>query len=127
MTNPIQTTGPTQAQAANINLGIAASQTAYVLNNGGGLVVGQPLVTIQDSSLSGVPGSRPVDIAVPFGYAVRGIYKDTKTGLDAYMAYDETTKKVVIGVAGTNGVGKDINTGIRSFIATSQFSNASVD
>lgn len=48
---------PTQAQANNLKLGIAAAQTAYVLNNGGGLVKGEPLVTIQDSALIGVAGT----------------------------------------------------------------------
>jgi hypothetical protein len=106
MTNPIQT-NPTQAQANQLSLGIAVSQTAYALNNGGGLRVGQPLVKIEDTSMVGIEGARPLNIDIPPGYIVRGIYKDTKTGLDVFMAFDESSKKVVIGVAGTNGLFKD--------------------
>ncbi|HEY3046945.1 MAG TPA: hypothetical protein VGJ72_05705, partial [Polaromonas sp.] len=98
---------PTASQASMIALGMAASQTAYALNNGGGLVVGQPLTLIEDSALIGAPGARPLGASIPPGYVVRGIYTDSTTGLDAYMAYDPTSKSVVVGIAGTNGFGKD--------------------
>lgn len=77
-------TNPTQAQADQLKLGIAVSQTAYALNNGGGLRIGQPLVKIDDTSLAGVEGSRPLNIDITPGYVVRGLYKDTKTGLDVF-------------------------------------------
>lgn len=43
----------TQAEAERAALAIAATQTAYALNNGGGIVAGQPLVYIDDQTTAG--------------------------------------------------------------------------
>lgn len=55
-------TNPTPTQAANLQTGIAVAQTAYALNNGGGLQVGQPLMKVEDTSMVGLPGARPLNL-----------------------------------------------------------------
>lgn len=40
----------TQTEAQNATLALAAAQTAYAMNNGGGLTVGEPLRYIDDQT-----------------------------------------------------------------------------
>ena len=101
-------------EAASAQLGWALGQTAYSLNNGGGLVIGQPLTYIDDfsgkqtNSVGQVTnGWGALNLNIPSGYVVKGIYQDPLTGADAFMAYNSLTHEVAIGVAGTNGVGRD--------------------
>jgi hypothetical protein len=103
------TTGrqPTQSEAFFLNLGIASAQTAYDLNNGGNLLPGSPLRFIDDSSILGTPGSRPLRGGDLDGFVVKDIFNDSTTGLNSYLAYDKETGVVLIGIAGTNGFGKD--------------------
>jgi hypothetical protein len=103
----------TELQARRASLGIAATQTGYALNNGGGIVLDQPLVYIDDKTTAGRSGHLPLHLSIPSGFVVRGIYKDTNpasenTGADMFMAYNPDTKEVLIGMAGTNGVGRDM-------------------
>ncbi|WP_143694899.1 LysM peptidoglycan-binding domain-containing protein, partial [Variovorax sp. JS1663] len=103
----------TQDEAARARLGIAVTQTAYALNNGGGIVPGQPLIYIDDQTTAGRPGYTPLNLSIPTGFVVTGVYQDrspasTNTGADMFMAYNAMTHEVLIGIAGTNGVGNDM-------------------
>lgn len=103
----------TEAQARTAMTAIAMTQTAYALNNGGGIVLNQPLVYIDDRTTSGRPGWEPLNLSIPSGFIVEGIFKDRSepsknTGADMYVAYNPATKEVGIGIAGTNGVGHDL-------------------
>lgn len=100
-------TSPTNSQASTLATGIAAAQTAYALNNGGGLRLGEPLRMIEDSALINGAGARPLNVSIPDGYVVHGIYQDQKTGLDAFFAVNFSSRKLMVGVAGTNGFGID--------------------
>ena len=71
---------PTTEQADRALIGIAAAQTAYALNNGGGIVVGQPLVYIDDFTTIGESGAGALNPSIPTGYIVRGVYKDRQDG-----------------------------------------------
>src|SRR5437868_7044645 len=99
----------TEAEAQRATLGVAAAQTAYALNNGGGIIPKQPLVYIDDKTTANRPGYTPLRLSIPTGFVVRGIYQDNKgpasqnTGADMFMAYNPETKQVLIGMAGTNG------------------------
>ncbi len=90
-----------------LELGMAAAQTAYELNNGFGIVAGQPLRYIDDSAGLTTPGARPFKIAELDGFMVQGVFNDLETGLNAYIAYNKQTSVVLIGTAGTNGFGSD--------------------
>jgi hypothetical protein len=57
---------------------------------------------IEGAATSAHKFNRSWDIAVPAGFVVKGVYKDPATGVDAFMAYNDNTKQVVVGVAGTN-------------------------
>ncbi|TAL23747.1 MAG: hypothetical protein EPO01_06685, partial [Aquabacterium sp.] len=94
-------------QAALVKLGMAAGQTAYALNNGGGLKVGMPLAYIDDYTTAGQPGAGPLALEIPSGYVVRAIYKDYEKGTDIFLAYDPQSKTFVIGAGGTNGLPAD--------------------
>jgi hypothetical protein len=103
----------TQAEAARATLGIAITQTAYALNNGGGIQEDLPLVYIDDQTTAGRAGYVPLNLSIPTGFIVKKIYTDTSepslnTGANAFMAYNADTKQVLIGMAGTNGVGHDM-------------------
>ena len=98
---------PTAEQAEIMKLGIALAQTAYALNNGSGLEIGKPLRLIEDTALVNKPGATPLKLTIPDGYIVIGIYKDVKTGMDVFMAFNKGQKSFVAGFAGTNGMGKD--------------------
>lgn len=107
MTTIVSGNKPTTGQAEVMNLGIALAQTAYVLNNGGGLEIGKPLRLIEDAALVNKPGAIPLKLTILDGYTVIGIYKDAKTGMDVFMAFNKDQKSFVAGFAGTNGMGKD--------------------
>lgn len=103
----------TQAEAQRAMLGIAITQTAYALNNGGGIVTGQPLTYIDDQTTGGRAGYTPLNLSIPNGFIVQKIYNDTSapsenTGANMFMAYNPMTKEVLLGMAGTNGVGHDM-------------------
>lgn len=103
----------TEAEAQRAALGVAVSQTAYALNNGGGIIQNQPLVYIDDKTTAGRPGYTPLNLSIPTGFVVRGIFQDNdptgqNTGADMFVAYNPTTKQVLIGMAGTNGIGHDM-------------------
>lgn len=97
----------TAAEKHFLGIGMAAAQTAYELNNGFGIVAGKPLRYIDDSASLKEPAARPFKITELDGFMVQGVFNDSKTGLNAYLAYNEETRVVLIGVAGTNGFGKD--------------------
>lgn len=90
-----------------LELGMAGAQTAYELNNGFGILAGQPLRYIDDSAGLKEPGARPFKIAELDGFMVQGVFNDPATGLNAYVAYNQQTGIVLVGVAGTNGFAKD--------------------
>jgi hypothetical protein len=98
-----------QDKAKNAALGFAIGQTAYAMNNAGGLVVGQPLHYIDDFTVNSAPGASSLNLSIPAGYIVQGVYRDKNTGADVFLAYSDTDKKAVIGVAGSNGIPKDRN------------------
>lgn len=103
----------TEAEARRASIGVALTQTAYALNNGGGIVKNQPLVYIDDRTTAGRPGHNPLNLSIPSGFVVRDIFKDASepgknTGADMFVAYNPATKEVGIGIAGTNGVGRDM-------------------
>jgi|GEM_PF-1511077 len=96
------------AQAAQRILnGLAAANTAYSLNNGTSLQVGQPLVYVDDSSTVGMPGAIGLDIPLS-GYTVLGIFKSDGIGNDTFVAYDPLTKNLLIGCGGSNGIPADL-------------------
>lgn len=88
-------------------MGMAAGQTAYALNNGGGLAVGKPLVYINDFTTNGSPGAGYLNIDIPSGFVVRSITKNPTVGTDTFVAFDPQTKTILIGAAGTNGLPGD--------------------
>jgi hypothetical protein len=103
----------TQDEAQRAELGVAVSQTAYALNNGGGIIDGQPLVYIDDKTTAGRPGYTPLHLTIPTGFVVKGIFQDKEepginSGADMFVAYNPETKQVLIGMAGTNGLGRDM-------------------
>lgn len=53
-------------------------------------------------------GWSALNLDIPSGFVVRGIYQDTTTGADVFMAYNAQSRELAIGVAGTNGVGNDM-------------------
>ena len=46
-----------ESEARRASIGVALTQTAYALNNGGGIVKNQPLVYIDDRTTAGRPGA----------------------------------------------------------------------
>ena len=100
-------TSPSAELATTIRTGMAVAQTSYAINNGGGLTLGEPLRMIEDAALINVAGARALNVTIPDGYVIRGVYRNEKTGLDAYFAVNKETKKMLIGFAGTNGAGID--------------------
>lgn len=97
----------TLTQAQNAALGFAIAQTAYAMNNAGGLVVGQPLQYIDDYSINNAPGASSLNLSIPAGYIVEGVYRDKISGADVFLAYSASDKKALIGVAGSNGIPND--------------------
>ncbi len=91
-----------------IGLGMAAAQTAYELNNGFGIVPGKPLRYIDDSAGLKSPGARPFKITELDGFIVQDVFNDPISGLNAFVAYDESRGIVLVSAAGTNGFGKDL-------------------
>ncbi len=98
---------PNLELANKLRLGLAAAQTAYELNNGHGIRTGQQLKLIEDAATASLPGARPLNLPIPDGYIVKGIFHDPEKGLNAYLAFNASKKEVVIGIAGTNGFGND--------------------
>ena len=98
---------PTATQAGSMKLGVALGQTAYAQNNGGGLEIDKPLRFIEDAALVNKPGAIPLKLTIPDGFVVIGIYKDMKTGMDVFMAFNKDQKSFAAGFAGTNGLGTD--------------------
>lgn len=74
MTQPIGTP-LSQDKAKNAALGFAIGQTAYAMNNAGGLVVGQPLHYIDDFTVNSAPGASSLNLSIPAGYIVQGVYR----------------------------------------------------
>ena len=98
---------PTDEEASYIAIGISAAQTSYELNNGTGVKVGYPLKYIDDGRVLTLPGSRPLKMVDLDGFTVRGVFNNSSTGLNAFLAVSQNTGVVIIGLAGTNGFGKD--------------------
>lgn len=98
---------PTPQKAADLRLGIALSQTAYELNNGFGIQVGKPLVFHEDSALVTARGAKPLNVSIPEGYVVAGVFNDPKTGANAFLATNQKTGIALVGIAGTNGFAND--------------------
>lgn len=86
---------------------IAISQTAYEVNNGYGIRKGEPLHFIDDSALGNTTGTKPLNLSITAGFTVAGIYKNPKTGLDAFISINKESGEIQIGIAGTNGFGND--------------------
>ncbi len=107
MTDSYQQKFPTTELAEKFKRAIAISQTAYELNNGFGLRVGEPLRYIDDSALANTNGIKLLNLSIPDGFVVTGIYKNTTTGLDAFIAVNKESGEIQIGIAGTNGFGND--------------------
>ena len=94
--------------AKQVLTGFGISETAYAINNDfNGIKIGENLRLINDSTLARTAGVKPLNFSLPEGFVVVGIYKNLSTGLDAFMAANTETRKIQIGVAGTNGFGKD--------------------
>ena len=105
--NTSNQTSPSTELATTIRTGMAVAQTSYAINNGGGLTPGEPLRMIEDAALINVAGARALNVTLPDGYVIQGVYRNEKTGLDAYFAVNKETKKMLVGFAGTNGMGID--------------------
>lgn len=86
---------------------IAISETAYEINNGYGIRKGEPLRSIDDSALGNTAGTKPLNLLITAGFTVAGIYKNPKTGLDAFISINKESGEIQIGIAGTNGFGND--------------------
>ncbi len=88
-------------------VGMAGAQTAYELNNGFGVMPGKPLRYIDDSAGLNAPGARPFKIMELDGFMVEDVINDSRTGLNAYVAYHKESGVVLVSMAGTNGFGSD--------------------
>lgn len=107
-TNPYQLKkSPTSEEARFFGLGISASQTSYEMNNGFRLTPGMPLSYLDDSAALYIPGARPLKAAELDGFIVQDTFVSTKTGLNAFIAFNKAKSELIIGVAGTNGFGTD--------------------
>ena len=98
---------PSSEEARFFRLGISASQTSYELNNGFRLLPGMPLSYLDDSAALHIPGARPLKAAELDGFIVQDVFVNKSTGLNTFLAYNKETRELLIGVAGTNGFGKD--------------------
>jgi len=98
---------PSSEEARFFRLGISASQTSYELNNGFRLLPGMPLSYLDDSAALHIPGARPLKVADLDGFIVQDVFVNKSTGLNTFLAYNKETRELLIGVAGTNGFGKD--------------------
>ena len=105
--NTSNQTSPSAELATTIRTGMAVAQTSYAINNGGGLTTGEPLRMIEDAALINAAGARALNVTLPDGYVIQGVYRNEKTGLDAYFAVNKESKKMLVGFAGTNGAGID--------------------
>ena len=76
MTDIYQQKFPTKELAEKFKRAIAISQTAYELNNGFSLRVGEPLRYIDDSALANTNGIKPLNLSIPEGFIVTGVYKN---------------------------------------------------
>ena len=88
MTNRCNRPAVTPDQAQKIGLAVAFAQTAYSLNNGGGLVVGQPVSFVDDSAALQGSQATPLHADIPPGFVVQAIVKDNNTSADAFVAAD---------------------------------------
>ena len=89
-------------------LAIALSQTAYQLNNGFGIQPEKPLRFFDDLPLIESHLARPLNLSFPEGFVVSGVIKNPQSGLDAFVAANKSSGKILIGIAGTNGFGNDL-------------------
>lgn len=97
----------TSSWAAWVNNALAVGNTAYALNNGVGIQVGQALMYVDDSSALNLTGVKSLNMTIPTGYIVQNVIKDDKTGTEVIVAYNATTKDMLIGCAGSNGIPAD--------------------
>lgn len=113
MTNSMRTNAepisPDSATAERLMLGVAIAQTAYEINNGHRLVIGKPLRYFDDSALMDAPGARRLNLEIKDEYIVKNIFNDKTNGLNAFIAFSEKRREILIGIAGTNGFGSDAN------------------
>ena len=79
---------PTAEMEEDLKKGMAAANTGYINNNGGGLQVGMPYRPQNDSSAL-KNGGKPLNMGNFDGYIVIGIIKDINTGLDATLAFNK--------------------------------------
>ncbi len=98
---------PTPEQDRIMKIGTALATTAYELNNGYRIRDGQPLQFIDDSALINLPGSRSLNLSIPDGTNVVRTFNNPSTGVNAFLATNNATGEIYIGIAGTNGVGSD--------------------
>jgi hypothetical protein len=61
----------TQEEARQIQIAVAAAQTAYALNNGGGLNPMHPWNFLDDVTTQGRAGYTPLNVSVPPGFIVQ--------------------------------------------------------
>lgn len=86
---------------------IALSQTIYELNNSYSIQPGQVLSYFDDLSLVKSNLTKPLNLSLQEGFLVTKVIKNPKSGLDALVAANKESGKILIGFAGTNGFGKD--------------------
>lgn len=115
---------PSSEDARLLRLGISAAQTSYELNNGFRLLPGMPLSYLDDTAGLSLPGARPLKVADLDGFIVQDIFVDKSTGLNTFLAYNKNSRELLIGIAGTNGFGKDWPDTSEDFqrLGTKQFS-----
>jgi hypothetical protein len=115
---------PSSEDARLFRLGISASQTSYELNNGFRLLPGLPLSYFDDSAALNVPGARPLKVGDLDGFVVQDTFVNKSTGLNTFLAYNKDTRELLVGVAGTNGFGRDWPDTSEDFqrLGTKQFS-----
>ncbi len=105
--SPQPDTSPSTVKTERLKTGLAISQTAYELNNGHRISVGNKLEYLEDSALNKASGAKPLKLSIDESFEVRGVFNEVNTGLNAFLAYSKDRKEILIGVAGTNGFGAD--------------------